>query len=265
MPPPDKQELIHDLWDALAKLPASQSDEALTLLLATLGRLLDAGRGYWVGVCRPPDAPSNEPASGWRMGPVYSYRETPEGSERHWQTSRDMKPGHPGEWLLSNTRAAGRFRASVLSHSLPEPDFEPGVFRRSLSERGLRDALCVAIPVNGDSEVYVGFFREQCQADFSAADLELASFGLRSLAWFHRRVLLSHGLLLAQKPLTRMERQVLRNLLTDCSEKQIAEELKQKIDTTHKHVGSIYRKFGVNSRAGLMSVWLGHDPVQVLD
>ena len=57
----------------------------------------------------------------------------------------------------------------------------------------------------------------------------------------------------------------MRRLLTDWSEKNIADDLGQKLDTTHKHVVSIYRKFNVKSRAGLMSLWLGHGPKQDTD
>lgn len=264
MIPPEKQELVHNLWDALALLPASQPDEALAHLLATMARLLRSETGYWVGACRLREGNPEDAMQGWRMGPVFRHKALADGGDQLWRPIKEIPPGHPAEWFLANLASNGRFRSSLLSQFPPGPDFDAGMYRQNLWGHGYRDALCVATPITERSEVCVSFFRGRQQPDFDEQDLKLACYGLRSLAWFHRRVLLSHGLLLAGKPLTHMERRVLRKLLTDCSEKQIAEELNQKMDTTHKHVGSIYRKFGVNSRAGLMSVWLGHEPAQLL-
>ena len=61
------------------------------------------------------------------------------------------------------------------------------------------------------------------------------------------------------KPLSPTERRVLGHLLSAEPEKRIAAELGQSPTTAHDHVKSIYRKFGVGNRAGLMSLWL-HRP-----
>ncbi|MDF3881026.1 LuxR C-terminal-related transcriptional regulator [Cupriavidus basilensis] len=42
--------------------------------------------------------------------------------------------------------------------------------------------------------------------------------------------------------------------MTDASEKQIARHLGLTVSTTHSYVTSIFRKFGVRGRAGLMSL-----------
>lgn len=52
------------------------------------------------------------------------------------------------------------------------------------------------------------------------------------------------------------ECKVLHLLLTEAAEKQIADQLGLAISTTHSYITSIYRKFGVRGRAGLMSLWL---------
>jgi hypothetical protein len=49
---------------------------------------------------------------------------------------------------------------------------------------------------------------------------------------------------------------VLRLLLTDRSEKEIAERLGIGWRTTHDYTVSILRKFGVRGRVGLMASWL---------
>lgn len=62
--------------------------------------------------------------------------------------------------------------------------------------------------------------------------------------------------MIATSPLTPTERKVLHLLLTEASEKGIANQLGLATSTTHQHVIAIFRKFGVRSRAGLMSLWL---------
>ncbi|MEE2978049.1 MAG: PAS domain S-box protein [Pseudomonadota bacterium] len=52
------------------------------------------------------------------------------------------------------------------------------------------------------------------------------------------------------------ESRVLQLLLTEAAEKQIAEQLGLATSTTHSYITSVYRKFGVRGRAGLMSLWL---------
>ncbi len=54
------------------------------------------------------------------------------------------------------------------------------------------------------------------------------------------------------------ERKVLAMLLTEATEKQIAERLGLAVSTTHSYITGIFRKYGVRGRAGLMSLWLKH-------
>lgn len=56
------------------------------------------------------------------------------------------------------------------------------------------------------------------------------------------------------------ERRVLELLLTEATEKQIAEKLGLAPSTVHSYVTGIFRKFNVRGRAGLMSLWLSQRP-----
>ncbi|WP_158590525.1 LuxR C-terminal-related transcriptional regulator [Noviherbaspirillum cavernae] len=67
-----------------------------------------------------------------------------------------------------------------------------------------------------------------------------------------RHFLLSHGLLMASSPLTPTEYKLLQLLLTDASDKRIAERIDLAESITHQHVMTIFRKFGVRRRAGLI-------------
>ncbi len=64
----------------------------------------------------------------------------------------------------------------------------------------------------------------------------------------------------APTPLSPQERRVLEMLLTDASERQIATQMALAESTIHSYIASIFRKFGVRGRKGLMSLWLQHRP-----
>lgn len=93
--------------------------------------------------------------------------------------------------------------------------------------------------------------------DFTAEEEALAAYALRGLKWFHRQFALSHGLLIADAPLSPTQRLITHLLLTDRSEKQIAAEVGRTVGMTHKHVTEIFRKFGVNSARGIDGVMAG--------
>lgn len=67
------------------------------------------------------------------------------------------------------------------------------------------------------------------------------------------------GRLAGGKPLAPREREILALLLTEATEKQIADQLGLAFSTTHSYITAIFRKFGVRGRAGLMSLWLQQD------
>lgn len=67
------------------------------------------------------------------------------------------------------------------------------------------------------------------------------------------------GRLAEGKPLAPREREILALLLTEATEKQIADQLGLAFSTTHSYITAIFRKFGVRGRAGLMSLWLQQD------
>jgi DNA-binding NarL/FixJ family response regulator len=121
---------------------------------------------------------------------------------------------------------------------------------------GVDDQLWVASPISPETEAYFVFNRRGTSR-FSETDAELAGVALRGLSWFHRQMFYSHGLLVAQDPLTPTQRLVLQMLLSNKTEKEIATELGQRFHTTHTNVKDIFSKYNVKSRAGLMAVWLG--------
>nr|WP_272917844.1 helix-turn-helix transcriptional regulator [Altericroceibacterium endophyticum] len=69
--------------------------------------------------------------------------------------------------------------------------------------------------------------------------------------------MLGEGIGIASAPLTPTEHAVLGGVLQGMSEKEVAIANDQSPHTTHDHIKSIYRKYGVSSRTALMALWLG--------
>ena len=252
------QESVYRLWDRLAEFPASEARVGIDYLLARVGELIDSEHAFWFSMVRMQDYDQDDPMLGWRMGPHRSFRDLPFDEGLYLQAAKEVDMGKPTPCMISNIRLAGKFRGSITRERMPDGYTHSGYYRATHTARQIRDSMAIVSSLNQDAEVYCVFYRTHSQDNFNEQDLALAKFALRSLNWFQRRVLLSYGLSLADNPLTRTERKVARHLLTELPEKEIAQALAQSRSTTHKHINSIYRKFNVNSRSALLSVWLGH-------
>jgi len=245
---------LHRLWDALADFPVTDSEEATAFLMAALAERIGAWNATWAGaICL--GSRDGDPLAGWRVGAVQALKPVgplPEEGHfkeilRHWDR-REIDPS-----FLLPMRAVGSFRSYSFRRELDAAWFETPFYHRYYGAAGTHDAAFVAFPLNDDSESHFGFYARRRFTDAEIGELEAA---LRGIKWFHRRLMLSRGLLVASAPLTPAERRVLAMLLTRASEKEIAHGLEMAASTAHQHVKSIFRKYGVTSRAGLMSLWL---------
>jgi DNA-binding CsgD family transcriptional regulator len=250
-------DVIHNLWDELADFDASRSDETLSHLMGGLCALAGACNITWMGAVRLDASFVNDPAKGWRPGALsFLHSALPLDTAVREQTEK-LEQGNVDENIIRNLDGAGSFRANRLRDLVGQEWFDSFYYRAYYRGVGHDDAVWVAFPVNKDAESWFGIFRGPDQPSFTESERDRIAYALRGLKWFHRQLMLSHGLLAAKNPLTPAERQVLHLLLTGLSEKLIAEQLGRSYHTTHDWISSIYRKFGVNNRATLMALWLG--------
>lgn len=250
------QERVHRLWDELAGFNAAETEQALMHLLRTAADMVDAQNAYWLGAVRAAER-EDEPHSGWRPRVIRHLRDVPEQVASSRDRIRSANRGVVDVPLAAHARRAGSYRAHRLREVIsPEwfvdDDGEPDYMRR-----GVHDTLVVVAPVSSDVEAYYGFVRMRRDEPFTDAERNLAFYVMRGLTWFHRQVMLSHGLGADQAPLSPMERRVLAALLTERSEKRIAIDLEISPSTLHSYVRDVLRKCRVSGRAGLAALWLG--------
>lgn len=256
--PTDSQnQNVYALWDQLAEFSVGDGDAALTHLLAALCTMLSARNVLWGVVVRLPSRRRADPLLGWRPRLVRLLHPIPAVAasvqkqfDTLWSDNVDLSQ------ILSMS-GDEPFRIRLLFEALPPEWFEGEHYRRHYLDVGFADSISVRIALNDDVRIRLFVFRDAQAPRFSAQDGQRLGFTMRGLRWFHRQQLLSHGLLIANAPLTPAERRVLLALLDGQTEKQIAQKLDQSPNTTHFHVKSIYAKFGVRNRSSLAALWLG--------
>ncbi|MEO1497137.1 MAG: LuxR C-terminal-related transcriptional regulator [Planctomycetota bacterium] len=249
-----------ELWDRLEAHPVHAETEANLYLMKTLAEWLSADYAYWCGLVRVADGDTaaGDPLGGWRMR-VTEQHKMP---EVYGQNSGELLENqHLAETVGAASIAimaeAGEFRVRLLRDLVDLSEYEQSEhFERFQMPYGLTDRVYLVTPVNEDTESCYVFELAGGERRFTAEEVWLIGAALRGVRWFQRRLILSHGLTAGDQPLTPMERQIVQLLLTDKSEKDIAEAIERAPSTTHNYVTGIYRKFGVNNRAGLMSLWV---------
>ncbi len=252
----NQQEAIHCLWDSLADFPVSETDQALSHLMEGIARMIGAGNAYWLGYIRL-NAEPGDPLKGLRPYANRYLYPAPIHDESYRAQMGKWKGSEINEGYVRAARDVGQFRSFRLRQEMRPAYFEEEFYQIFHASRGFHDQCIVFFPVNEDYESMFNFQRVGVKKNFTADEEAIAAQALRGIKGFHRQVALSHGLLVAETPLSPTQREVTKLLLTERSEKQIAEEIGKSAPMTHKHITEIFRKFGVKSRAGLMAVWLG--------
>lgn len=253
-----RQEAIFALWKDLAGFSAAQCDAALQHLMRSLCDLLGAHDVVWVGAARVARGRTarRDPLRGWRGLAVRHHTHCPDILARSVVATKSQDTS-PSPTTLALVSESGSLRV----HRLHDGFVNMNAMRKTASykvvygDSGLIDRMYAGIPVNADAESYILIDRYSGKR-FTADDADCVEFLMRGLPWFHRELLLAHGLLLAGAPLSPTERRIVHLLLTERSEGEIAAVMRQSPKTTHKYITEILRRYGVNSRAGLMALWL---------
>jgi DNA-binding CsgD family transcriptional regulator len=262
MPHPAASERTYQLWDEIADFDASRVDDALGHALTGLASLVQAQNAYWLGVVRlaPAPEPSSDPVRGWRPRAIRYLHPSEPDVHFYKATRQNVDAGLVDEPMQAHVRHAGVFRAHRLRDLVSRAWFSTRFYETGYRARQIVDEVFVVCPVNRDAESYFGFHRTDGHPPFTRRERDRVADALRGLKWFHRQVMLSHGLLVARTPLNAMEQRVVRLLLTELSEKEIADRLGVTRGTAHGYITGILRKFDVSGRAGLTALWLGRQP-----
>jgi len=282
-------EATYALWERLASFPAGETDAALRHLMEWLSREIGADTALWIGAVRAlrGAAAKDDLFYGWRLRARHPlqpdsayYRKLLEHyyTGHHYgkltesfynRSHEDKRDAHVGMTGRASLAGAGRFRV----HRLRDGWIDFAAFRRTLHYElyyrgdGIVDRMTIGFPVSPNAESFLLIDRRATPGNprrrpFTARDAAIAGAAVRGAPELHRRMFLSYGLLVNEKPLSPMERRIVLALLTERSEKQIAASTGQSFSTLHKYVSTLYKRFGVKSRSALAAMWLGARPLR---
>jgi len=257
---------IHELWDELSGYGVGQADAALRCCMERIGSWLDVQDAFWIGavhLLKCPEQNARDSLSGWRIRAIEHLHPHFHDARHNEKVVKGGQIEDQGATNVALAAGAGRFRAYTLqAGELVDIDAfrETAHYGFYYRRWGIRDRIWVAAPVNADTESYFCFDRIGEQARlFDDGELALAAFTLRGIKWFHRQLMLSHGLGLSVAPLTHAERRVIRGLLSGATERVIAEKTGLSPGTVHQYACRIYKKFAVRGRLEFTALWLsGH-------
>lgn len=251
---------IYKIWDRVAEFDPARSEESVRWLLKELKEITASDDAVWVGVVRLLDgeAAARDHQLGWRTRAVVhlEWTDLKRSVVAEAMKAQEQDGGVPSS--IEQAKLAGRFRTLFLRELHDMPTFaQSHHYRACFVPFGITDRMWSVFPVNADCEVAVILDRYQDRPRFGEKERALVSVIMRGLKWFHRQMVLAYGVTLGNARLTSRERSLLGHLLGDRTEKEIAAELGLTAATVRSYTKSLYAKFGVRGRAGLMALWLG--------
>lgn len=259
----DKVRAVRDLWHRCGQFSALEADDAMICFLDGMGELVGAQSGYWTGA-----ASGKEFQPALRSDLFEGYESVDYlamGGEERLAGVRSLQNEYlrvateygicplAEEAISQRGVVRGVIRRDVISdesweaHWLREVYYEPN---------GIVDRFFAIYPVDDQAESVVVFDRRGGAEPFGAEDREFLLLAVCGIGQLHRELMLNRGgVRNADRLLTPREIDVLKQVLTGDTEKEIAEVMGMGKSTLHHHVLSIYRKFGVRNRAGLQALW----------
>lgn len=277
-------EALFALWHQLTSFPASQSESALRYLMEWIATKIDGDNVIWIGAVRVLEeekAIKADPFLGWRLRTRLPLKPDPDEYQRvlkeyyepehygkltptYHSRSHATKLDHVGMTGQASLAGAGKFRV----HRLRDKEWiDFKALKRTLHYKiyyrdpGIVDRMTIGFPVSTKCESFFLIDRIQKKGGarrraFTLKEATLAGIATRGAQVLHRQLFLGNGLLVGDKPLSPMERRILGGLLDGLTEKEIAATTGQQFATTHKYVKALYSRYGVQSRASLMALWL---------
>jgi len=257
----DSKATIHGLWDKIANYGASSTEAALNEAMKTLASLVGAQNAYWMGTLRLSDTAENDPVQGWRPRSVTYLNPSSKRLIAAQEHIKRINTGRIDPTIIANLKMAGLFRVNIAHEMRPTGWLSSEFYEQLFKPFNIHDTIYVASPIGSDIESWLAFERVgEHTEEFGENERELLDYAVRPLKWFHRQLILHHGVILAEEPLKPAERRIVNSLLTEMTEQEIAKEHGLAQNTVHTYCTRIFRKFNVRGRAGLIALWLGKIP-----
>lgn len=248
---------VSRLWRELADIPAASPDEALRHCLHGVAQLIGVSNVAWVGATRDSASPAGDPMAGWRPRAVEWLHPTPHMEKLYAELLSKIALRDADPHTVAMARRHGQTRAHLCEDLVDGQHWQNSwLYNEVWRPTGQSDQITSAYSVDASNESYLVIDRAGNDAAFTARERDLLLIFLQGSGSFHRELMRARGVWDSRERLGVSEKEVLRLLLTDRSEKEIAAECGLTPATVHQYAVGLYRKFGVRGRVGLLAYWL---------
>lgn len=174
---------------------------------------------------------------------------------KSWHPGASVALARPGDVTFTRRSSAARYiglpeDAATRLRELREREVSGFTLSFHEDEHGVR--AMGTLPIQEGVEVCLCFLMSEEIPNLLESTAAALSGGRVCL----KRWCSTHGAMRPCGYLSPRVRQALLHLLTGESEEEIAEQMSITPGTLHQHVVTVYRSFGVRSRAELMALWL---------
>ncbi len=135
--------------------------------------------------------------------------------------------------------------------------------RRLLDMLDAEDSMTIIVPLGLEVECFLCIDRLRGDGSFDESEGQAALAAIEGLRPLVARYVRSHGLMPGQRRLDVFERSLVKLLLGERSEPEIAELLDISLGRLESDAAQIYTKLGVANRIGLVHMWVRGENAQV--
>lgn len=236
----------------LQRMPAVRWQEALQLALRGICDILNCDNAIFTGWRRAAQADTDAPEAlgSWKpclLMDALGNSVEQERLKREWESSVLLHG--PDGVTLGVHNGTGSLRKCQYDASCTPCDW------LHCGEQASVDVAAQMIAAQGLDSLSEGVICVERfeHVSFDAGQCEVLLLLMEATSDLHRKAMNGYGVFQEQQSLSPRERDILRELLTTASEKQIASHLGLTVRTTHQYVTSVYRKMNAHSRAELMA------------
>ena len=249
---------------AIHTSPATNTIQALSLYQTLTARVLRASAVTWLAGYQGKlgrDGWKSELLNDWKAVDIIPPANTDTNTFAVQKAYLELARQHGIDPLTEAAiNSAGKTR--VLSfHDIEELQswLQHPIKRQFLDTRNVGERMLGVYNLHPQAESYLLVDRCPTSPPFNEQDCANLQALLQLFPRLHYWLLLERGLIPPLKPLAPRYQEILQRLLHNENEQEIAEQLQLSKSTVHTYIIDLYKKFNVNSRSELMTLWLA-DP-----
>lgn len=253
-------ESLSSIWKRGAGIGFADLEKSFKEIIGAITGLFGATNTSWLAATHgytPADEFCQQILEGWWVRDHAGFRRQPtdfkKAENAFLHLARKHGIGADTEQVIASS---GQTRVVLRQDAISDADWRNHWKRTQfhLPYLDIDERMHVVYSINSEAESYFLVDRAPGAPPFTEKDRQVAMLLTSGLAGLHRKLFFARGLM---SPSTRAfsprERGVFPLLFSQLAEKEIAHQLAISPHTVHQYIRSIYKAYGVGSRAALLA------------